>query len=105
LIYSKNEDVCHHLTCKKTDLLPFEFLVSQVDLQDRDFLTALAHHAQALARIILKRSDSGYHLAEDAQVNSIIHSRFQSSLYSVSDYRKYSKFKISSRSKTYQCIR
>jgi len=44
------------------------FLVSKVDLQDKEFLTTLANHAQALARIILKRSDSGYHLAEDAQV-------------------------------------
>lgn len=42
--------------------------MSKVDLQDKEFLSALAHHAQALARIILKRSDSGYHLAEDAQV-------------------------------------
>ena len=42
--------------------------VTKVDLQDKDFLTALAQHAQALAKIILKRSDSGYHLAEDAQV-------------------------------------
>ena len=44
------------------------FLVSRVDLQDRDFLSALANHAQALARIILNRSNSGVHLAEDAQV-------------------------------------
>jgi hypothetical protein len=44
------------------------FLVNKVDLQDKEFLTALANHAQALAKIILKRSDSGYHLAEDAQV-------------------------------------
>jgi hypothetical protein len=54
-----------------------KFLVSQVDLQDKEFLTALAHHAQALARIILKRSDSGYSLAEDAQVNSIIYFRLE----------------------------
>jgi hypothetical protein len=46
------------------------FLVSKVDLQDKDFLTALANHAQALAKIILKRSDSGFHLAEDAQVRT-----------------------------------
>ena len=105
MIYSKNEDVCYYFIRKKIILfLSIGFLVSQVDLQDKDFLTALAHHAQALARIILTRSDSGFHLAEDAQVNSIIHYRFQSSLYSVSDYRKYSKFKISSRSKTCQCI-
>ncbi|CAF0909783.1 unnamed protein product [Rotaria sordida] len=42
--------------------------LSNVDLQDKEFLTALANHAQALARIILKRSDSGHHLAEDAQL-------------------------------------
>jgi hypothetical protein len=42
--------------------------VSRVDLQDKEFLQALANHAQALAEIILKRSDSGFHLAEDAQV-------------------------------------
>ncbi|CAF3362122.1 unnamed protein product [Rotaria sp. Silwood1] len=42
--------------------------LSKVDLQDKEFLTALANHAQALAKIILKRSDSGYHLAEDAQL-------------------------------------
>lgn len=48
----------------------FLSLVTKVDLQDREFLTALAQHAQALAKIILKRSDSGYHLAEDAQVTN-----------------------------------
>ncbi|CAF2964306.1 unnamed protein product [Rotaria sp. Silwood2] len=42
--------------------------LSKVDLKDKEFLTALANHAQALARIILKRSNSGYHLAEDAQL-------------------------------------
>lgn len=46
----------------------FFILVSKVDLQDKEFLTALASHAQALAKIILKRSNSGFHLAEDAQV-------------------------------------
>lgn len=43
--------------------------MSKVDLQDKEFLTALANHAQALAKVILRRSDSGQHLAEDAQVN------------------------------------
>lgn len=47
----------------------FFYLVSKVDLQDKEFLTALANHAQALAKVILRRSDSGQHLAEDAQVN------------------------------------
>ena len=46
----------------------FNCLVSKADLQDKGFLTALANHAQALARIILKRTNSGHHLAEDAQV-------------------------------------
>lgn len=55
--------------------------MSRVDLQDKDFLSALAHHAQALARIILTRSDSGYHLAEDAQVR--INLRFSSALHVV----------------------
>ncbi|CAF4339793.1 unnamed protein product [Rotaria socialis] len=41
--------------------------LSKVDLQDKDFLTALANHAQSLARIILKRTSSGHHLAQDAQ--------------------------------------
>ncbi|CAF0839380.1 unnamed protein product [Didymodactylos carnosus] len=41
--------------------------VDKIDLQDKDFLSALAEHAQALAKIILKRTDSGHHLVEDAQ--------------------------------------
>ena len=53
---------------KNQKIILFLFLVSKVDLHDKEFLTALANHAQALARIILKRSDSGIHLAEDAQV-------------------------------------
>ena len=44
-------------------------LVSKVDLQNKDFLIALADHAQALAKIILRRSGSGQRLAEDAQVD------------------------------------
>ncbi len=65
LIYLNNEDVCR---LKKKTFLFIYFLVSKIDLQDKEFLTTLANHAQALAKIILKRSDSGYHLAEDAQV-------------------------------------
>ncbi len=42
--------------------------MSKADLQDKGFLTTLANHAQALARIILKRTNSGHHLAQDAQV-------------------------------------
>jgi hypothetical protein len=63
LIYLNNEDVC-----RLKSFLFIYFLVSKIDLQDKEFLTTLANHAQALAKIILKRSDSGYHLAEDAQV-------------------------------------
>ncbi len=72
MIYLKNDDVRHYIF-KKIILFVVEFLVSKVDLQDKEFLTALAHHAQALAKIILKRSDAGYRLAEDAQVKSIIY--------------------------------
>lgn len=42
--------------------------LSKVDLQDKEFLSALANHAQALAKIILKRTNSGRRLADDAQV-------------------------------------
>jgi hypothetical protein len=66
LIYLNNENVCNLISENKKYFV--YFLVNKVDLQDKEFLTALANHAQALARIILKRSDSGYHLAEDAQV-------------------------------------
>ena len=48
--------------------LSFCSIVTHIDLQDRDFLTALANHAQALAKIIVKRPHAGHHLAEDAQV-------------------------------------
>lgn len=74
-------------------LRDFFFLVSKVDLQDRGFLTALANHAQALAKIILRRSNSGQHLAEDAQVDRIIF-HFLALVYFVfldGYHRKYSK--------------
>lgn len=64
--------------------------MSRVDLQDKEFLSALAYHAQALARIILKRSDSGYHLAEDAQVRLNFEFSWKCALHLESNHRKYS---------------
>lgn len=63
-----------YLNKRPTYLIDF-VLVSKVDLQDKEFLQALANHAQALAKIILKRTNSGHHLAEDAQVNTLENSK------------------------------
>ena len=83
--------------------------VTKVDLQDKDFLTALAQHAQTLAKIILNRSDSGFHLAEDAQVSFelSVQDRLASNFdrISVCHHRKSTKSEISAGSTVGQRVR
>ncbi|CAF4243295.1 unnamed protein product, partial [Didymodactylos carnosus] len=52
---------------KKIKKLLDLFKGRKLDIQDKHFFSALAKHAQTLAKIILKRTDSGHHLIEDAQ--------------------------------------